>query len=502
MHRTSSVFLMAVLSMPALAGQNPAPAQPGPIAFTGVTIVDVAAQDPARALVANQTVVVTGATISAVGETSRVAVPDDARPVDAAGQFLIPGLWDMHAHLLFEDRVDYALLLAVVNGVTGVRVPGSPMPPEWIRATRAAIDDGRLIGPRLAAVSARVLEGVGGRTAPLMLPIASPEEARTAVVSLKEQGADFVKPYNRLTRDVYLAIVDEARRQGIAVAGHVPMSMTATEVSDLGQKSIEHSGSYGSTPTELLMSCSREEGRLRKQWQSAAAGNPPLRTFADYETLYSSIEARAAATYDVRKAAALFARFVRNGTYHTPTLVLDRPTRIEHPVLAADARLTYVRASTRERWQKEHAGRMVASGGITAWQPRVSRRHQFVLAMHRAGVQILAGTDTMMPYVVPGFSLHEELALLVEAGLTPLESLRTATLSPAKFLGKSESMGTIERGKVADLVLLDANPLLDIANTRRIGAVVLNGRYLPRATLDSTLAEVESIVKREPTIVR
>ena len=122
--------------------------------------------------------------------------------------------------------------------------------------------------------------------------------------------------------------------------------------------------------------------------------------------------------------------------------------------------------------------------------------------MHRAGVQILAGTDTMVPHVVPGFSLHEELALLVEAGLTPLESLRTATLSPAKFLGKSESMGTIERGKVADLVLLDANPLLDIANTRRIGAVVLNGRYLPRSTLDSKLAEVESIVKREPAIVR
>ena len=300
MHRTSSVFLIALLCMPALAGQNPAPAQLQPFAFTGVTIVDVAAEDPVRALIANQTVLLTGSTITAIGETSRVAVPEGTRTVDAAGKFLIPGLWDMHAHLLFEDRFDYAPLLAVVNGVTGVRVTGSPLPLEWIRTTRTAIDEGRLIGPRLGAVSGRVLEGVGGMTNPVMLSIASPEEARKAVVSLKEQGADFVKPYNRLTREMYLAIIDEARRQGIAVAGHVPMSMTAAEVSDLGQKSIEHSGSAFSTPAELLMSCSRDEGALRKEWQSAAAGNPPLRTFADYETLY--LEHRVQSGGDLRRA--------------------------------------------------------------------------------------------------------------------------------------------------------------------------------------------------------
>jgi hypothetical protein len=265
MHRTSSVFLIALLFMPALGGQNPAPAQPQPIAFTGVTIVDVAADDPVRALIANQTVLVTGSTITAIGETSRVAVPEGTQTVDAAGKFLIPGLWDMHAHLLWQDRFDYAPLLAVVNGVTGVRVTASPMPLEWIRATRTAID----------------------------------------------------------------------------------------------------------------------------------------RTFADYATLYSSIESRAATTYDERKAADLFARFVRNGTYHTPTLVIDRANLIEESVLAADPRLTYVRASTRERWQKELAGRMASSGGIRAWQPRVRRRHQLVVAMHRAGVQILAGTDTIGRRRVP-----------------------------------------------------------------------------------------------------
>jgi imidazolonepropionase-like amidohydrolase len=488
---------LAMSVMLSVALTQPAP-QPGSFAITGVTIVDVAAPNATGALKANQTVVVIGDRIAAVGAASATRVPADARRIDGRGKFLIPGLWDMHVHLMnAEERVEYFPALFIVNGVTGIRDMGAALPPARIREIRASIDRGDTIGPRLAAVADTILEGPRGRAAGPFTRVTNETEARAAVDGHKNDGADFIKVYNGLPRELYLAIVDEAKRVALPVSGHVPASMSASELSDLGQRSIEHSGSTGSSPAELLMSCSSEEAELRRAW--AALGRydgPPQGMRAYVEEIYRTTEARAASTYDERKAADLFARFVRNGTWHVPTLVVDGPVTADQTTLGQQPRLKYMRPAAREQWQRDQQQRMDATGGVDAWKPRVERRLRLIGDMHRAGVSLLAGTDANNPYVVPGFSLHDELALLVRAGVTPLEALRTATLNPARFLNATDRFGSIERGKIADLVLLDANPLRDITATQRIHAVISNGRHLPRATLDVMLADVERIVSR------
>lgn len=469
-------------------------------AITAVTVVDVTTASATDALRPNQTVVVTGGRIADVGTTGRTRVPPGARMIDGRGKFLIPGLWDMHTHLLnTEERLEYFPRLFIANGVTGIRDMGAALPPTRIREIRARIDDGTTIGPRIGAVADTILEGPRGRVSEVFTIIPGPGEARAAVVGHKNDGADFVKVYNGLSRESYLAIIDEAKRVGLPVAGHVPASMSASAISDLGQRTIEHSGSTGSSPAELLMSCSSDEAALRREWDELGRydGAPAdLRAFV--ERIYRTTETRAAATYDDRKAADLFARFRRNGTWQVPTLVVDGPVLADQAALASSPQLQYVRAPTREQWRRDQQQRMAATGGPAAWAPRVERRVRLVGDMYRAGVGLLAGTDANQPYVVPGFSLHEELARLVGAGVSTLDALRAATIGPARFLQATDRFGSIERGKVADLVVLDANPLQDITNTRRIDGVVTNGRYLPRASLDAMLGEVERVVGRVP----
>jgi Amidohydrolase family len=478
------LLLWALLLSPAPApAPATTPAKEPALVFTHVTVVDVTAADSRRAAQPDRTVVISGSRITALGRTGKVRIPAGARVVDAAGKFLIPGLWDMHVHLLFEGRPDYFFPLLLANGVTGVRDMGAPLPLEQIRQIRRAIAEGRVLGPRLGAVAGKIVDGPGGETE-VAVTVATADEGRQMVRSLKRQGADFIKVYNLLPRDVYLAVVDEAKRHRLPVAGHTPFALTAAEVSDRGQTCIEHT-------SDLAISCSRDEAALRQELQERPQAG------GSANSARTRVEMKAAAGYDERKAAALFARFVRNGTWQCPTLAVRRASsfaRLEE--LEADDRLRYIPPPVRESWRTRFTGQISTAGDLEQRRRRFDATVQIVGAMQRAGVRILAGTDVLNPYVFPGFSLHDELALLVRAGLTPAEALRTATLHPAEFLGLKDSLGTVARGKTADLVLLEADPLADIANTRRIGAVVVNGRYLPKEALERMLAEAEAVARR------
>lgn len=263
------------------------------MAFSRVTVIDVAADDSRRALHPDYTVVLSAGRITAVGPANSIRIPTGAMVVDGSGKFLIPGLWDMHAHLLAEDRLGDQPALYIANGVTGVRVMGSALPLSRMLEIRTAFGKGQRIAPRIGAMTGRMLENANGRPDPVFLPIDTVENAGRAVADLKTGGADFIKVYNRLTRDMYLAAIDGAKRQKISVAGHIPMSMTALEVSDLGQRTIEHSGSAGSTPAELLMSCSRQEDTLRQEWRRTADAITAQTPRGVYEKLYRSVEERA-----------------------------------------------------------------------------------------------------------------------------------------------------------------------------------------------------------------
>jgi imidazolonepropionase-like amidohydrolase len=460
--------LLIILSCAVLlSGQTVSPAA-STVVFTHVTVIDVT-----RGLLRPDiTVVVAGNRIAAVGKSAMV--PHNAKVINATGKFLIPGLWDMHAHSLTDNRYEYAFPLLIANGVTGIREMGSNLLPEKVNQVRQEVLDGILLGPRFGALTYQILDGPGTQVN-TATAVTTPEEGRRFVRSYKQLGASFIKPYNLLSREVYLAIVDEAKRLNIPVEGHVPVSMTAEEVSDLGQLTIEHN-------FDVLVSSSTEEDALR------------IATRAD-PTRWGAFEAKAAVTFNEEKAKRLFASLVRNRTWSCPTIIVYR--QIIHlddeGFFLNDSQMKYIPQSTRDRWHQTFAQiRRVSLNAEN--RKRWEMRSRIVGMMHRAGVQLIAGTDTGAVYVIPGFSMHDELQLMVEAGLSNLTVLQSATINAVKFLGKEKDLGTIEKGKLADLVLLDGNPLENIKNTRRIAAVIVNGRYLPKETLQQMLDDVEARV--------
>jgi imidazolonepropionase-like amidohydrolase len=365
----------------------------------------------------------------------------------------------MHVHL--HDPAFLELLVA--EGITGVRDMGND--PSMLGEWRARIAAGRVLGPRIV-MAGLILDGPDPTWPAISRAVHDAAEGRAAVRNAKQEGSDFIKVYNGLSRAAYDAIVDEAKQQGLLVAGHVPFAITAAEASDAGQRSIEHL-------TGVLEGCTPQPH--------------PMPAAADHSWYL--------AAYDASRADSLFARFARNGTWMVPTLVMKRAFAwIEEERASDDPRLEYIPARISDRWDPGRDFRTRGRrAGFFALQKRVYEKDcDLIRGLRRAGVRFLAGTDLGNPYVFPGFSLHDELGLLVGAGLTPLEALRSATLGPAEFLGESDSLGTVEGGKVADLVLLNANPLDDIANVGRIDAVCVRGTLLGRASLDRLLAEVKT----------
>lgn len=472
------VLLLILLLHGLMFAQTTTLPQARPLMFTHVTVIDVTGA-PSKT---NMTVIVTGNHITDVGRTGKVRIPKNAQVIDASGKFLIPGLWDMHIHSFTDNGWEWLFPLLIANGVTGVRELGTRLPFERIKQIRRETLEGKILGPRYGAMTAKILDGPGSQIPPSTV-VETADEARSFVREYKQQGMDFIKVYNFLSREVYLAIIDEAKRQKIPVAGHVPFSMTASEVSKLGQISIEHF-------TDIFLSCSRDEDALREQRRQELAKGVTLRPASPLET-------RAAATYDEQKAAALAAGFRRNGTWWCPTIILSGTVPAERR-REGDSRLKYIPTPTRETWRNAFDVSIRNIPNADDRKMRYQRKLEIVGLMHRAGVRLLAGTDAPNPYVFPGFGLHEELELLVQAGLSPFEALQTATVNPAKFLGKEKEIGTIEKGKLADLVLLEANPLENINNTQRISAVVVNGRYLSQEELRKLLAEVEVAAKVKP----
>jgi imidazolonepropionase-like amidohydrolase len=457
-----------------------------PIALTHVTVIDT--RDGSYE--SDMTVVIENARIVSVDKSPGMRLADDVQPIDARGKYLIPGLWDMHVHM-FPD-LQRSLPLFIANGITGVRDMGGIRQyfDRYMQAQREAQGlGGAPVVPRIVAAG-EIIDGSPPYN-DAMLSVDTVEDARAAVRSVRQNGADFIKVYTYLGRAAYFAIAEEVRHQGLPFVGHIPYAVSAGEASDSGQKSIEHADG-------ILLAASTEESQIRDE---ILKNVPVMRgnKLQEFELYYIQANFLPIRSYSEYKAAALFERFVRNGTWVCPTLFVHRvivfPEEEKH--VTADLAARYVPAFTQEAWMNYMRE--------VAWNPREA--HDVVEVYHtmlklvgdlnRAGVGLLAGTDLGAPYILPGFSLHRELELLVAAGLTPLQALQTATLNPARFLGKEADLGTIEKGKLADLVLLGADPLEDIRNTKKIDAVVANGAYLTKDQLQGMLAEVAAGVGKQ-----
>ena len=306
-------------------------------------------------------------------------------------------------------------------------------------------------------------------------------EARAAVEQLVSNGADLVKVYENISREAYFAIIDEARRRGIPVDGHVPFRVTPEEAADARQRTVEH-------PDALAAGCSTAAEAQRKRFASILADYGSLPEGEKFLAMFRHVRA----LYDSRDPAACTSAieaYRRNGVAVTVDLVAYHHVVNAEQVLADADRMRLVPEEIRRNWEA-----LLDSETTREFQsilrPIVPLELENVRLLNEAGVLLLAGTDVGVPLQVPGISLHVELERLVEAGLSPLEALQAATLNPARVLRMADSLGSIEPGKLADLVLLDANPLEDIHNTQRIRAVVADGRLYRRADLDRLLAGV------------
>ena len=424
-----------------------------PLAFENVSVVDV--QD--GRVWSGLTVVVRGDRIQSVG--SGVTVPPDARRVNGEGAYLIPGLWDMHVHMTQLPRFGE---LYIANGVTGVR---DMFTLGKVDNLKKGFISGDRVGPRVIAAG-RIVDGENPIW-PMSIEARDADGGRAAVSQLRADGADFVKVYSKLSREAYFAIAEEAKRIGMPFCGHVPGGVRIAEASDAGQRSIEHLGG-------VLAGCSSAEERL----------------LADTEMGFIERLDLTLSTHDQTKAAALFEKLVANQTWQCPTLVVLRSiSSLNDPEFIKDERLHYLPEFWAKTWDPANDFRFKSYDEADWASARRGylRALKLVSGMHAAGVPFLAGTDCSNPFTFPGFSLHDELELLVQAGFSPAEALRTATWNPAVYFELEDELGSIAAGRSADLVLLRKNPLEDIANTREIAAVVANGRLFEREELDALL---------------
>jgi imidazolonepropionase-like amidohydrolase len=458
------IALSTVLALLLFTGTICSSAADQALAFAHVNVID-ATGSPVQP---DMTVVVQGQRITELGKAGHVKIPNKAKRIDAGGKFLIPGLWDMHVHTIFGTWIPQdekiTLPLFVANGITGVRDMGSDLEP--VKQWRSEIAAGRLLGPRMI-IAGPMLDGPTPRF-PSSVPVSDAVSGREDVDNLKNAGVDFIKIQSLVPREGYFAVAAEAHKLGMTFVGHVPDAIRASEASNAGQRSIEHF-------TGVFEGSSTIEEQLLK--------GP--------KTLGQNV-----ATFDPDRAKGLVALFAKNQTWQVPTLVWERGQWLVDDIdLSQDPLIKYAPPAWKDRtWPmfKRDILKTMDTDPLPVRKRFVQMELEMTLAMFRAGVPFMAGTDTAAGvHIFPGFSLHQELALFVKAGFTPMEALQTATLNPAKFLGTTSDMGTVEKGKFADLVLLDANPLDDIDNTRKIRGVVLAGRFLPRSELDALLHDAE-----------
>ena len=405
----------------------------GPLAITDVTVIDVAN----GAHQAGVSVLIQGDRITSIGH--RINIPRGVTRLNGKGKFLVPGLWDMHSH--HQGTGAEAVDLFVAKGVVGTRDMGADA--DFIFPLRERIRSGELLGPEIVLSGPMLDDAPPGF--PYRRPTKNGSEARIAVHDLKQLGVDFIKVHDHTPRDVFFAIAEEAPKVGLTFAGHVPSAVTVEEAADAGMRSIEHLANY--------------------------------RVFGDCGT-GETVE-----TFDLSTCARLFDKLAAKGVWQTPTMEFFQTlpgvfsgAPLDHAEYASDSLLKL----TRDNVELSHLdasalGRFRKANIITL---------RAVRDLHSRGNRFLAGCDGQ----VPGFCLHDELEWFTKAGFSPLEALQTATINPARFLGREASQGTIEVGKRGDVVLLDADPTTDIRNTTRIAAVVISSKLVNRSTLGRIVA--------------
>ena len=451
-------------------------------------------------LLRDQTVLVRGERIVTVGPSRSVRIPPGSRVIEGRGRYLVPGLWDMHAHVR-DDSTTRALWfpLYVANGVTGLRVmigdcdtlcagrdsAGFTPPASVVQGWKRDIAAGALIGPRIVAAG-NALEGPR-KIFPDSRSIRDSSDAVAAVTLAKSHGADFIKVIGDVPPPAYYALLRAARATDLSVAGHVPAGVTPMDAADSGQRSIEHL--WGAR-----WQCSSRPDSIAALRAARARDT----SAAHRAELSRALTHLAASTFDEASCRPLLEHFLQHRTWQVPTLAPPRSIgSFDSYVERDDPYAPYLTSKQRADWLSRNDPQLrdMTKDDFASIREQVAGLQRIVGAMWRAKVPLLAGSDVGAVHVYPGFGLLQELTFLVDAGLTPRAALETATIAPARFFAATDSLGTIAPGKRADLVLVDANPLEDIHNLSRLSAVVLRGRVLERRDLDRLLRNARAYAR-------
>jgi imidazolonepropionase-like amidohydrolase len=462
-----NVRRLAVLLLVSLIAHRRVPAQT--VSIANATVVDVSTGQLRRGM----TIVIRGNRIASVAPTSEADRPGP-QVIDASGLYVIPGLWDMHTHVYFgdseKDGTDLVLPLFLANGITGIRDMGSVLDP--VLRARADIAAHKLLAPRMI-VSGPMLDGPKV-SFPASIAITTPAVGRHAVDSLKRRGVDFIKIQSGVPRDAYFAIADEAKKLGIPFEGHVPDAIRASEAITAGQRTFEHL-------IGIFEASSPDEDKYIKDKYDGGTKRPGAFL----------------ATYDPKREARVIQQIAAAKEWQCPTLFWERGQWLIDTVsVMKDPDLAFAAKGWIKTWPASQASirKGLSSDPLPVRARFVDHELDIVRKLHAAKVPFLAGTDTPAGVdVLPGISLHLELQRFVAAGFTPLEALQTATLNPAIYYDRRADFGSVEPGRIADLVLLRANPLADIKNTRAIAGVVTDGRYLSASAVDSLRTQLKRL---------
>lgn len=469
-----AVFASATLGLASSAET----AQPVDLLIRHASVIDVRN----GAVTNDRLVAVRGGEIVDVAADGKFANYVARQTVDATGKFVMPGLWDMHVHFgggedLIQENKDL-LPLYVAYGITSVRDCAGDIADE-VLAWRGEVARGELTGPTIYT-SGQKLEGYK----PIWkgtLEVGTKAEVDAALDKLQGQKVDFVKiTDNTIKPDIYLYAIREATRRGLKTSAHIPAAVTVEQAVDAGLTSVEHMG-------YALKAGSSEEAQIA----SAYVGG---------KLTGEEATARGVATFDIATAKAAYRRMAAHGTFITPTLNGSKATTyLDQDDHKHDAYLAYIGPGLKKtyEWRIERAAKDDAKA-IAARHERYEKSADLLPILRDSGVTIIAGTDAgfLNSFNYPGVGLHDEMAIFVAHGLTPLQTLQAATLTGPKFFGSSDHYGAIDTGKAADILILDRSPLQDIAATRAIRGVVLRGRYFDRAALDQLLNAAKSKVAK------
>ncbi len=446
----------------------------GELVISNINVIDVENFDTNS----NQTIVIENGKIVSIEPYSGSNKIKAETVIDGTNKYLIPSLWDMHTHYTTSNEHKGFLNLFIANGVLGVRDLWGNL------ETRDSLVASNTLMPRIF-LSGHIMDGPFTLLQGTLQP-KSVEEATLLVDSLNLKGADFIKVYDDLSLEIYKAISQRCKELNLPFAGHTPDAITATEASEMGQKSIEHLNGIFESCSSQQIEIDSLEVAFKQAFMQRDIPNA-LKAFTEIGTLYSS-------SFDTDELNKLSDVLIQNNTFITPTLItLNNHWYRKDVDFTKSKRNKFIPTDMLEQWNpdNEFPSNMFPEETWESGKKMVKTAKTITDKLNKKGVKLLAGTDCGVSYVLPGFSIHDELKLLVESGLSNGEALQTATLNPALYFNLSDSLGTVSVNKIADLVLLNDNPLEKIENTQTIYGIIRNGEYLDRNKLNMLLESAE-----------